>query len=309
MFWRIFKIVRVPNLFIIVLIEYILHQNILLKLLRRATILPELNIYQFYTIVIYSLLITLSGYIINDLYDIQTDKVNKPHQNWVMLIGLRNTRMLYVLFSFFSIVISTILALQLNKLEYIWITPLMIFLLWAYSRYFKSKTLIGNIWVAVFCVLVIILIWLSEEKSIHQLIQHLYIKDFKQAFWIFSYYSIFAFMITVCREIIKDVQDIEGDKRIGANTYPILNGLPATKQLLWFLLIILIILVNLVLYYFSAIFSIGQLSYCILFITLPIIISMVLIYKANSTRSFTYISQLVKLIMISGTLFLLSFPI
>ena len=185
----------------------------------------------------------------------------------------------------------------------------MAILLWAYSRYFKSMPLLGNIWVAVFCMLVIILIWLSEEKALQLLhIQKLSI-DFYQAFWIFSFYSIFAFMITICRELIKDAQDLEGDRIIKALTYPLIKGIPATKNLLIVLHIILIMLIFIVLYLFNSSISALQFSYCLLFIAIPIFVSIYLIYKAIIPKNFGIISTLIKCIMISGTLFLLSFPI
>jgi 4-hydroxybenzoate polyprenyltransferase len=167
----------------------------------------------------------------------------------------------------------------------------------------------GNIWVAIFSTLVIILVWMSEERSLQLL--HIQKKsfDFYQAFWIFSCYSIFAFLITICRELIKDAQDIKGDKIIHAQTYPILNGIPATKKLLILLHIALISLIFIVLYLFSSSISTLQLCYSVVFISLPIVLSIYLIYKAILPRSFGIISTLIKCIMVTGTLFLLSFPI
>ncbi|HMG14742.1 MAG TPA: hypothetical protein VK590_04810, partial [Saprospiraceae bacterium] len=99
MIWRIFKIVRIPNLFIIAVIEFILHQKFLVSLFTNSGINPEMNDNQFYLLVLYSILLTLSGYIINDIYDVNTDKENKPKQNWVLLIGRKPAITLYTLLS------------------------------------------------------------------------------------------------------------------------------------------------------------------------------------------------------------------
>lgn len=309
MIWRIFKIIRIPNLFIIVLIEYILHQKILLKLFSIGQVNPELDQQQFYTIVLFSILLTLSGYIINDFYDVKIDQLNKPNQNWVILIGQRNSIILYSFLSLICIILSITLALQLNKLEYLWITPMMILLLWAYSRYFKFTMLIGNIWVGVFCMLVILLIWMSEEKAIHTLAQTGFTIEFYQAFAIFSYYGIFAFIITICRELVKDVEDMDGDRYLDAKTFPIIKGVKATKQFLWILIILINILIINVLCLFISFITLWQMLYVIILISLPLIVTSYLVFKAKSPKDFGTISNLIKCIMISGTILLLSFPI
>lgn len=309
MIWRIFKIIRIPNLFIIVLIEYILHQKILLNLFSIGRVTPELDQKQFYCLVLFSILLTLSGYVINDFYDVKIDQVNKPKQNWIIFIGQRNSIILYAFLSSISIILSILLAIQLNKIEYLWITPMMILLLWAYSKYFKFTMLIGNIWVGVFCMLVILLIWMSEESAIHILAQTGFKSEFYQAFALFSYYGIFAFIITICREVVKDVQDMEGDKYLDAKTFPIIKGISATKQLLGILFLLLITLIIIVLCVFISFITLWHLYYVIILICLPLVVTSYLIFKANSPKDFGAISNLIKCIMISGTFLLLSFPI
>jgi len=309
MIWRIFKIVRIPNLFIIAVIEFILHQKFLVSLFTNSGINPEMNDNQFYLLVLYSILLTLSGYIINDIYDVNTDKVNKPKQNWVLLIGRKPAITLYTLLSVFSILISFYLAVQLDKYQYIWITPIVSFLLWAYSRYFKSGPLIGNIWVSIFCSLVIVLIWLSEERSLHVLSLNSNMNYYKLAQWVFVIYTCFAFIITLCRELAKDAEDMEGDKSVSAKTFPIVFGIKSTKYLLIGLHIFLSLVLLIVLICLMSTFTSFQIIYCIALIFMPLTISIYLITKAINPKQFGIVSTLIKCIMISGTLFLLSFSL
>ena len=169
--------------------------------------------------------------------------------------------------------------------------------------------LIGNIWVGVFCMLVILLIWMSEESAIHILAQTGFKSEFYQAFALFSYYGIFAFIITICREVVKDVQDMEGDKYLDAKTFPIIKGISATKQLLGILFLLLITLIIIVLCVFISFITLWHLYYVIILICLPLVVTSYLIFKANSPKDFGAISNLIKCIMISGTFLLLSFPI
>ena len=107
-------------------------------------------------------------------------------------------------------------------------------------------------------------------------------------------YAVFAFLISLIREIVKDLEDIEGDEKFGCKTLPIIIGSSATKKFIYainiiFLLVVLIVTND------SAIF----LPY---FLTLLVVLSFLCtrIYFADKKNDFLKISRLAKLIMVLG---------
>lgn len=306
---RLIKIFRLPNLIIIVLIECLLHNQILLNIFARSNIIPEMDAVQLGILILFTIVLTTGGYIINDIYDVETDKLNKPGQNWVELLGTRKTKIIYFLTVIISVGFSLFLAIQLNKLSYFWITPLMILMLWAYSRYFKSLSIYGNLFVSVFCALIVLLVFLSETRAIKLLNNYEYKTLYYQSFLIFGLYGLFAFVTTFIRELVKDIQDIEGDKKTGAKTLPIKYGIPITTMLLYLALLILLSLFSLVFIAFGEEFSYLQIGFITAFIVIPVLIIFYLVIKSKEPSEFGFISNILKFVMLTGTLFLLTLPL
>ncbi len=222
------KAIRPLNLLIVAILQLLLYYNILLPHLDH----PRLTLYTFGGFVLSTLLLTASGYLINDYYDHIGDQINK--QGWHRLTRSQLI-VTYSIVSLLGVAISIAVAYSIGQLSYVSIYVLASILLYSYSAWGKRQPLIGNVMVAVFCGLSITILLLTERPALLSLMDTtptLY----HQIVHLVIGLSVFAFMITLVREMVKDVQDIEGDRAQGYTTLPIIIGIPRTKVMItWYL--------------------------------------------------------------------------
>ena len=250
-----------------------------------------------YLITISTILIAASGYIINDIMDLNTDKINNKYITINRSIRSRSAIIWYYLLNSISIIHALILCLRINKLYLLFIFILCIYLLSVYSRKYKKSLLIGNVIISLLVCLSFINVFIFKN----------YIDMSK--FNIILIYSIFALLITFVREIIKDIEDIEGDQQNQCRSIPIIYGIKKSKIVCISLLSVVIILI-VYLYIQNHIINLQEINIytSIYFIMLTIIIlySIISIYKSNNKKDFNMISKSLKIIMFLG---LISIPI
>ncbi len=194
------------------------------------------NLYEFlnfnlFLFILSTLLITAAGNIINDYFDIKADKINKPNR----LIVSKNIKrrwaiVLHLSFNTIAIIISLYLSLIFKNLLLVLIPFIAINLLWFYSWYLKKKLILGNVTIAFLTALVPILTAIYLNKIIP------FNNDELGLIYLIAS---FAFLQNLIREIIKDTEDIEGDKLIYVKSIPIYFGKRITKMICLVLLLIL----------------------------------------------------------------------
>lgn len=221
------------------------------------------------------LFITAGGYIINDYYDIEIDKINKPNKKTIgHFISKREVLVLYFLINIVGLSIISKVSILL-----LLIFSGVIILLWFYSFSFKKEAIIGNITVAILASIPLIIIQLYYLPPSN----YLFI------------YAFFAFGITLIREIVKDIEDIKGDQLMKCKTLPIRIGVPKTIIILNFISVAYFIFIF---YLFNQILKVD-----LLLITLFSIAFFVFIILLNDNKSgpnYHLISNLLKLIMFLG---------
>ena len=302
-----FKLIRVNNLLIIFFTQIIVKFCLIFFYLEDSA-LSHIN---FIIYLIALITIVAGGYIINDIYDIEIDKINKPEKRVIgKEICKKNAYNLYYLLNLTGLAAGFYVAYQIDRSWYGFIFIFFIFSLWIYSKEYKMSFLLGNIYVAFLIALSIFTL------AIYDLLP-LGINDTngsKIIFYIILAYSAFSFITTLIREIIKDLEDIEGDKKIGANTIAIKLNLSKTKMFVSLLILTTIIGIGYFQYFqysvFFSTFSI-KLDYwgvnlpSILYTLVLQIILLILIIKiqlATKKESFTFLSKLCKICMIVGIL-------
>jgi 4-hydroxybenzoate polyprenyltransferase len=189
-----------------------------------------------------------------------------------------------------------------DNLKLLWLYPFAVTLLFYYSKDWKAMGLFGNLVVAFFCCMVPGMILVAEYPILEHLSRPLY--GHLSGIDIIIYYILFSFFSTLYREIVKDMEDIEGDKKVAYATLPIKIGLDKTKTFAQFQGIILLIL--LVIWGFvswtniSIYASIFLLFSCFTFT----VYTLAVIPKANDKVAFHKINNQIKLIMLSGLVYL-----
>jgi 4-hydroxybenzoate polyprenyltransferase len=173
--------------------------------------------------------------------------------------------------------------------------------LFYYSFKYKYLPAIGNLVVALLAALVVFIYWLFEFYHLKSQ-PDLFIeasRSFVQLNRFVMAFALFAFLTTLIREIAKDVQDMEGDKRFGCQTLPIVLGLKATR----FVLVFLEILTITALAWFHFILNHSGyviLSYILLLTLLLLLVSVIMTIKASDKATFSRLSLILKLVMVSG---------
>jgi 4-hydroxybenzoate polyprenyltransferase len=262
----------------------------------------------FYLILLTYLFIAAAGYIINDYFDINIDQVNKPKRVVVgSYISRRWVIFWHLLFSVLGIYISTI-AFPFKEYWHIHLSNLLtILLLWFYSTNFKKDFLIGNVVISLLTAWSIAVVYFS--KFTIQEITHPVISDtanFRFA-KLMVVYSVFAFILTLVREALKDMEDMEGDKKFGCKTLSIVWGLKPTKVYISVWLIVVIACLAFIQLYVIPFGWWYSALYCLLFIIAPLAIVLIKLKTAYQSKDFSKLSTYVKIAMFAGIMSMLFF--
>ncbi len=221
--------------------------------------------------------IAAAGYVINDYFDIKIDKVNRPERPLASgKISIKSA----IIFYYITSLIGLSLALKINKTVF-FIAVVTVILLFTYSFKFKSITLLGNLSVAVITGLTFIYGGASVSNISFAIIP-----------------ALFALLINFIREIVKDMEDVEGDIKNGIKTFPYRFGFSFAKN---FILLVTIILILFTCYPF--IFKLYKIEYFIIVMSIvnPILVYfLVSIYKNDSLANLNKLSFILKLNMVFG---------
>jgi 4-hydroxybenzoate polyprenyltransferase len=122
-------------------------------------------------------------------------------------------------------------------------------------------------------------------------------------------YAAFAFIISLIREVIKDMEDIEGDRRYGCTTMPIVWGINTSKVFVTVWLIVLIALLIVIQVYVLQFKWYISALYCIVFIIFPLLKMFRDLFRAVDARDYHKLSSAVKFVMFTGILSMIFFKI
>jgi 4-hydroxybenzoate polyprenyltransferase len=176
-------------------------------------------------------------------------------------------------------------------------------LLYFYSASYKRQFLIGNIIVALLTAMVPLLVVFYEWPALYRYYSSLLlvVPDLSILFWWIGGFSLFAFLTTLTREIIKDIEDFEGDLAYGRNTLPVVLGIAGSK-----IVALLLILITAVLLYLVWYFLINDrytLIYISFLIALPLFVVALLVFRSREKRQLHAASRLMKIVMFSGLMY------
>lgn len=285
-----FNLIRWKNLFLIayifILLKYILFPSFQIKAL--------LSTFQFLILLSSVLLITAAGYIINDIFDIKADKINKPTKVIVSTaITVEQAKIWCKITNAFGIILGALLAINIEKPSYSFLFIGTSILLYYYSKQLKKKPLIGNLVVAFIIAFSIILLPIFEidftiqNQSQHTTIQFIILLSF------------FAFILNLTREVVKDIIDINGDYSLNNNTLPILLGRKRAKVFALILCSFTILFLFYLTLHFSKQYKFSVL-YLVLFTLLPMLYISVKLNASKTKKQFQKISTLLKVCMFLG---------
>ncbi|HMH22777.1 MAG TPA: geranylgeranylglycerol-phosphate geranylgeranyltransferase [Puia sp.] len=304
------QLIRWPNLFFIALTQSLFYFCILMPSLHNSryidyydgdSLLPD----RFWLLSLSSVLIAAAGYIINDYFDLDIDRVNKPSRLVVdRIIKRRWTIVWHWVFSGIGVVLGFYVSWKVHHIVVGLANLGCVVLLWFYSTTFKRKLLIGNVIISLLTAWVILVLYISDfswqifhNPDFHQ--------RFARAFKFNVLYAGFAFIISLVREVVKDIEDIEGDIRYGCRTMPIVWGVNTAKVFVATWLVVLIGSLIVIQFYVLQYGWWPVVVYCICFLILPLAWVLRRLYTARVTADYHFLSNLIKAIMLMGILSML----
>lgn len=253
-----------------------------------------LTTWQFALVVLATISIAIGGYIINDIYDIDIDKINKPDRNWTpSIISIKQAKLMYYSATFIGLLLGAYVSfITGSSRNFIWfILPAT--LLYFYAIRLKKMYLIGNILVATLVATSLLVVAFFENNLAAQSI---YIFTFWDLIWILVF---FAFGINLIREIIKDAEDIIGDQANGVQSIPIKHGVKTTNfiiSILSSLLIGMLLAISFFLYKTQLALSL----YLIFAVVMGFVIFLKQLNKTSTSPQYHKLSNLLKLLMLVG---------
>jgi 4-hydroxybenzoate polyprenyltransferase len=298
------RLVRLPNLFFMALSQVLFQFCIYQNLYKGA--IPEGDTFQFILLMLASLLIAAAGYIINDYFDINIDEVNKPHRMVVDKVISRRWAIAWHFMLSITGIVLTALALPILQKWYLILGNIFcVALLWLYSTNFKRQLLTGNIVVSLLTAWTILIIFFSKVS----LADAFGAGDGNhyKLFRIAILYAGFAFIISLIREAIKDMEDMEGDAKYGCKTMPIVWGVNATKVYVAVWLIVLLAILIIVMVYILQFQWWLPVAYGIATILFPLVVILIKLKRSSTVQHFHQLSTITKLVMFTGILSMLFF--
>ncbi len=288
--------------FVQLLIKYALFE----PFLNTTALTTTLNDFGFGLLMLSTLCIAAAGNIINDIYDIETDVINRPSKVIVgTVLSEKTAYTLFIIFNVIGVLLGFYLSHLVGRSGFFAIFVSISALLYVYASYLKQTLLLGNIVVSVMVALSILIVGIFELIPVittqNQATQLTFFK-------ILLDYALFAFLINLVREIIKDLEDVDGDYKASMNTLPIVIGRERASKVAFVLTLVPLFgsIYYVATYLFTYEIFIG---YFLVAIIAPLIYIAIRTFSAKSKKHYHHISNMLKLVMLLGMLSLLLYPI
>lgn len=330
------NLIRYKNLLFILLLLLLLHGCVLRPILMSygliptdpAEFQPTLPWWAFWTLTVSTLLIAAGGYAINDYFDTKIDLLNHP-DNLIVGRSVTKTQASWIhhVTTALGALMGVALAIYLRSITLGFIFVMVPGLLWFYSASYKRQFLVGNIIVA-FCA-ALVPISLAVVHHAYFFLPFNYGDLLSQTPVLISIYSwmcgfaLFAFLFTLIREIIKDCQDVYGDRESECRTIPVVLGTQRAKWFIYFFMSLAALALFFVIKDYvstfpllnplsqdmsaKAIYLSPSFRYLAIGIYLPMLYLVFLVFKAKRPSHFRSASICAKFIMAIGVLYTLFF--
>ncbi|MCM4159016.1 prenyltransferase [Antarcticibacterium flavum] len=301
MFLSLLKLIRFQNLLLVIACQFLIKY----ALFESFGIAVTLGAFDFFLLCLATVCIAAAGNIINDLYDVETDRLNKPHRQVIpSRISEKFGYNLYLILTVTGVGIGFYLSNLIGRPGFSAIFIIISALLYLYATYLKQVILVGNIIISLLVAMVIIIV------GLYDLLPAITPQNQNTQAVIFSIlldYATFAFMINLLREMVKDQEDVTGDYNTGRNSLPIAVGRSRANKIIFALG--LIPLATIIWYMYEYLFTnTYAVIYVLILIVGPLLIFEVNLLNAKKKIHYARLSLLLKIVMALGLLSLGLYP-
>lgn len=301
-----FQLIRYKNLLFIVLIQLLMQQVIIAPLLQKygfEYVSADLSLL---LLIIATVTIAAAGYVINDYFDIKIDRINKPDRQIVgNTVSKQQAMLLHQILTGIGVICGLILAWQLRSFSLGFIFIIAPGLLWFYSASYKRQFLTGNLIVSLLSALSVLVVGIVSVADLKLAYNDLLFQTTIPA-EIYSWvggFAVFSFLLTLIREQIKDMEDVEGDKEMECRTVAIVWGEKRTKIFIYSLITLTILLLFFVSKQIIPFSDPLSFKYILFGLIIPLLALCYLVFKANNARTLHTASTFVKYIMLLGVMY------
>lgn len=295
------KLIRYQNLILIIITQTLIKY----ALFDTFGIAITLSDFGFFLLCLATVCIAAAGNIINDLHDVETDRINKPRKGIILReISEKTAYNLYIGLTITGVLIGFYLSNIIERPGFSAIFIIISALLYLYATYLKQILILGNLIVSALVAMTIIIMGLFD------LLPAITPQNQQTQSIIFSIlldYALFAFLINWLREMVKDQEDLIGDYNTGRNTLPIAVGRERANKVIFTIGLIPLILV--IYYMYEYLFNnIYAVLYALVLIVGPLLYFLINILNAKTRKDFSKLSAIVKFIMVLGLLSIGLYP-
>lgn len=300
-YWAFFQLIRWPNLVFIALAQWLFRVCIILPVFAHYGVSPVLSNLQFLLVVISTILIAAGGYIINDYFDVKIDQINKPQRLLVDRVFPRRTAILaHWALTISGILLGGFVGWWVGRWHLGGVYVVSATLLWWYSANLKRQPLIGNVAVSLLTALTIVVVAIFEIWILNR--PPVYDKPAGAVLTFVLLYGGFAFLISMVREVIKDIEDVEGDSAHNCTTLPVVGGIRLAKSVAQVFAFVLAINVVVLLIMEGRSANYIVVWYGLLMVLAPLLYVVVRLYKADRKQHYSQLSLWIKWVMLMGIL-------
>ncbi|MFT5249877.1 MAG: 4-hydroxybenzoate polyprenyltransferase [bacterium] len=256
-----------------------------------------LSDFLFALLMIATVSIAAAGNIINDIYDVEIDYINKPEK---VIIGKKitekNANYLFIILNVIGVGLGFYISNQIGKPEFSGYFVVISALLYLYATFIKSIPIFGNVIVSALVAFSLLIVGLFDLLPTINFLN----QDYQSfIFGILLNYSFFAFYINLMREIVKDIEDIDGDKNCDLSTLPIILGRRRTSYIVFGMSIF--VMFGTVYYIYIHLYNYtSAVVYFLLFTLAPLLYFSIKIWNAKNKSDYAFLSKLLKVIMLLG---------
>ena len=303
------QLLRIGNLAFLAILLYVMEKWVVVPLLHLEKFPEQMPWWILVLLILSTICIAAGGYVINDYFDVKIDRINRPDDMVVTRVISREgaMRWFYVLTAV-GITAGLATAWWAHSWNLLFIYVVIPGLLWFYSASYKRMLLVGNLIVAFISALVPLIVAIIHTDYL----QHLYGDNLAytpiigQLYIWLGGFALFSFLLTWAREVVKDMEDIEGDREMECRTMPIVWGETASKVVVTILVVATMALVSYIAWFvlpFPMEWSTLTSRFVVFGLLVPMVCVLVLLWFARSKRELHTVQQVLKFAMFLGTMF------
>jgi 4-hydroxybenzoate polyprenyltransferase len=300
-------LIRLPNLLIIAATQYLMRYAVIQPMLALSDIELQLSHLDFFLLSLSSVFIAAAGYVINDYFDTKIDQINRPK---TVVVGVSIKRRIamgaHIVLTILGILLGFYIGYKAGFIKLGIIHFIAAGILWFYSTDFKNQSFTGNFLIALLSGMIPLVVLLFELPLLNYAYKDILIEtglNFNFLFKFIGGFAIFSFLLTLLREIIKDMEDLKGDEAFGLRTLPVTFGINKAKKIAFFIILLTIISIGIVQYFQLTNGDTLSFSYMLAAVQLPLLYLAFRLKGAETPVEYNAAGMLTKLIMVIGLLY------